>query len=299
MKNPAVFLGVLFLVGCKPTVSDVFLHVRPTSGEVMAGKTIDMFATTYPQVKTAKYKWSVKATCKVAITGKGAKVTLSPDKFCVQQDATAIVTVTANGKSVKKTRKFSILEAADLPPRLAFNPKTTGWLMVNDYNDKTRLKKDNLEAGVSTWAMDGGLCRAGIQKGALRLSYTLPMAGSMCGVMNLLAGKEGKPKPYDITKYGRVSLKLRSGDGKRHEIKVIIVEYDPYQTADQGLVGESKPLTVLEDRWWRYELPLKYTLPELFDRSRTKGIGLKIQGQAGDKGVIMVDDLALIPREKK
>jgi len=299
MKKLTLLFAVFFLAGCKPTVHDVFLHIRPNIGEVMAGRTIDVFATTYPVVKTATYKWSVKANCKVAMDAKGPKVTLKPDKFCVQQDATAVVTVTANGKSVKKSKKFSILEASDLPPRLDLNPKKTGWLMINDYADSAHLKTNNMKATVSTWAMGGGLCKPEIEKGVMKLGYTLPLAGSMCGVMNYLAGEKGESKPYDISKYGRVSVKLRSGDGKRHEIRVIVVEYDAYQTANQGLVGESKPLIVLEDRWWRYELPLKYTLPELFDRTRTKGIGLKIKGKEGEKGSILVDDLALIPGEGK
>lgn len=299
MKRLVLLLGILLLAGCKPHVKDVFLHVRPTSGEVMAGNTIDMFATTYPVIQTATYKWSVNAKCKVSITGKGPKITLHPDKFCVQQSATVSVAVTANGKSAKKSKTFSILEATGLPPRLKLDPPKTGWLMINDYADKSRLKLNNLKASVSTWSTNGGICRTDIQKGMLKIDYNLPSGNSMCGTMNHLADKEGKAVPFDISKYGRLSIKLRSGDGKRHKIKVIIVEYDPYQVANQGLVGKSQPLIALKDRWWRYELPLKYTLPELFDRSRAKGVGLRIKGEKGDKGIIMVDDLGFIPKEKK
>jgi len=296
MERLAFLLVPILILGCKPKVKDVFLHTVPSTGEVMAGNTIDMVTTTYPVIKTAQYKWSVKAKCKVAVEGKGPKVTLRLDKYCPQHDATVTVTVTANGKSVSKTKKFSILEASDLPPRLSLKPDMKGWLVINDYNASDRVKANNLKAPVSTWSMDGGICKAQVENGVLKIAYTLPGANSLCGTMDYFAGEPAKPQPYDITKYDRLSVKLKSGDGKRHKIKVIIVEYDPYQTANQGLVGE-KTLTVLEDRWWRYELSFKYTLPELFDRKRAKGIGLKIQGQEGEKGVILVDDLALIPKK--
>ncbi len=294
-----LFLLGFFLVlgGCKATVKDVFIHMEPSTGEIMAGNAIEMTASTYPVVKTAQFKWSVQAKCKVHIDAKGPHASIRPDKFCAQQDAVVTVVVTANGKSAKQTKKFSILENPNLPPRLSLNPDMKGWLMINDYSDKDKLKLNNLKAAFSTWSMNGGICKADIQKGALKLTYDLPSGDSLCGTMEYFSGELGKPKPFDISKYGRLSLKLRSGDGKRHKVKVIIVEYDPYQTANQGLVGESTPLIVLEDRWWRYEVPFKITLPELFDRSRAKGVGLKIQGAEGEKGVILVDDLALIPKK--
>ena len=284
------------LLGCKQGPNEVFIHTIPRTGEVTAGDSIQLTAVTDPQdIKGAKYEWHIKATCPIKIEGKGKSVVMKPDLYCFAQKATVTVTVSVGDSHISKSKEISILENPQLPPRLPLNPNMKGWLIINNYSRPDSNKKNNLGAAVTTWSYAGGVCKTSVTKGALRLTYDLPSSESLCGTVEYFKGELNKAQPYDISRYKKVSIKLKSGDDRMHQVKLVIIEYDPMHTANQGIVAESSTLKAFVGRWWRYEVSIRPTVGELFDLKRTKSIGLKVIGPEGDHGTILVDDLALIP----
>ena len=289
-------VAVLFVLSCSSGPKEVFIHTVPSTGEVTAGDSIMLKAVTLPSgIKGLKYQWHVEATCPVKIKGSGKSVVLKPDLYCFSQKAKVTVTVTSEGKKVSKTKEISIIESPQLPPRLSLNPDMKGWLVINDYNTEERTKKNNLGGAVSTWNFKGGVCKISIQDKALKLSYEFAGSESQCGTAEYFKGELGKPVPFDITKYKKISIKLKSMDKRIHKVKILVIEYDPMHTANQGIVAQSDTLRAFPGRWWRYEITIRPMVGELFDLKRVKSIGLKVIGGEGDKGTILIDDLALVP----
>ena len=299
MKRVFYLLGIYMLaLGCSSGPDKVYIHVMPRTAEVTAGDSINLKATVEPDnLKNLKYTWKIDINCPYKLEGKGAQVVFKPDMFCFAQKVKVSVTVTNGKKSATGTRTITILESPQLPPRLSLHPKMDGWLIINNYNSKERLKKNSLGAAVSTWSYSGGICKTSIVDDALKISFKMAADESQCGTSEYLKGEEGKPQPYDITKYEKLSIKLKSADKKMHRVRVLFIEYDPMHTANQGMVAPSRTLMAFPGRWWRYEVLIKPTVGDLFDRSRLKSIAIKIDGKTEKEGAIMVDDLALIPKK--
>lgn len=182
------------------------------------------------------------------------------------------------------------------------DPLPVGWKMLNDYEAPLEGRKTLWGGFFDTWGFRGGKCRLSqVEEGGsrrLRVEFALPLANSQCGTFEYLAGERGKPREVDIRPYRSVVFLLKSGDESEHRVRLEVTELDPYDAALQGYVGESRPL-VAGREWTRYEVRLDDILHPMFDRSKGKQVGIRLdrKDQGGPSGVILMDNLAFVGKD--
>jgi hypothetical protein len=181
------------------------------------------------------------------------------------------------------------------------DPLPEGWRLLDDY-EKTGEGRTDLWGGhVGTWKFHGGQCQIDYApesgSGRMKLSFSLPMGDSQCGTFEYLEGGKGKPKPVDISRYGRVVGLVKSADGKPHKVRIEIAEYDAYDEALQGYVGESRPIDAGPE-WQRFEVKFDDVLHPMFNRKHGKQVGVRVdrKDQEDASGVVWIDNLAFAPK---
>lgn len=298
-----VVAGLLFAVAsCRSPPPEVRIE---GPSEIEAGGEASFQAVLSPPTDNARFSWKAKwsraasdqRVCEISVRGEDTeRVVLKVGADCEGGDIAVSVRVKPRGEAVT-AHAVARVRPVEVP--VWPNPPPPTWHVLNDYESAAEPRLNRFGAAWGTWGFKGGKCAVEVADGVLKVAYALPMGDSECGTFEYLKGVAGKPEPFDIRSFERVTLMVKSGDGQAHRVSLEVVELDPYAQALQGYVGTTPAWDVGPD-WKRYEARLDDILHPRFDRKMAKQVGLRIRrkDQGQTSGVILVDNLTWIEKER-
>jgi hypothetical protein len=267
--------------------------------EVRAGEAAALSARVSPVRDKATYAWSVSGPCAAVLSDPAAaRTSVTPAKDCTGDGLTVSLKVKDGSVEVPASTPIRVTPVPKAEPVWP-SPVPESWKILDDYEIAGTPRKNLWGGFFGPWGFKAGQCAlsCGAEAGgALRITYSFPMGDSQCGTFEYLSGPEGKPKPTDITPFGKVVFLVKSGDARAHKVRLEIIEYDPYAPPSfQGLESEG-PLVTAGPEWQRVEVDLDKVLHPRSDRTKTKSVGLRIERKDQDQasGIVLVDNLAFV-----
>ena len=309
-----VSAGLVF-PACQGKPPEPRLERSPSSGQVVAGETVELRATTplTHQREKFTYQWSASGACVGPLRGADSwKVSYEVPADCpggtltfALQSRTRLGTTSHTASFVIEARPALVEEEVGLHP-VRPDPLPANWEMLDDFDrplpDEPGDRRNNRGAFIGTWTYRDGKCELASVESAgsrvVQISYRLPhrssTINSSCGFFEYFQGTAGEAQQADLTGYESFGFIARMDGEGEARIRVELVEFDQYAPYKQGIVSESETI-VVNGEWRRHELPLKQ-LARTWNLAKTKSIGIRIDARDGNgsTGALLLDNLVLL-----
>lgn len=333
MKRTLPFaMALLLLASCSRDPEQIkkglVTEMTPSSGKI-GPKGVTLMTVENKTGEKLDFTWSAPGACGELKTDPAKSYEA---RFVGREGETICeetVTLSAAGATKEPLSiPFKItVKPVEKAPELVLRPSPIPetWTMINDFDDTLILKTfeckrkvagadeeevaedvylNKLGATFDAWSFEEGVCsiQARTEKDGdvLAMTYDIATDDSYCGYFeNLKLAKDCETRSFDLSEYDVLTFITASGDEADHVFSIEVVQWEKYAEFHQGKPSIFGPIKVNKE-WTRHEIPIKDLCKKEVDPTFVKSISFKVprKGQP-DKGVILLDNVALIKKEEK